>query len=638
MRIDRIAIALATVVGVAPLLPKGLTYIGWPERGYVELVIPALAAIWLVARATTRTAPGARIATRPWDLLAAAAAGAAIYGLMADNPIASPVFLPRLREDIGGLFRPMHMTADPLYSLRVALTFLEGWIAFRLVASICRLAPDPPRRALVALGGWMAGLVVVSGFALAQYVTEFNLHPYWVRANPALVRSNSTLDDPNTLGAMLVLGIGLLAGLLRLDGARRRTLWAGLLGLLALGLLTTMSRAALGAAVLVPLAVLAIGPAPATVLQRRLRAGARLVVLTVLIAVAGSMALRTLATEARRTNPTGPLDMLIKTFDPRESSGWVLRGRLPWWQAGVAMFREHPGIGVGLGRYPRLMAAYGGGPMRENTHNLFLQMLAEAGTLGFAAFVLLCAGIPFALVRGAMTARSDDRVRAIALGSLMGTLAFLLTLLTGHALLLPSGQILFASFVALTLTIVTLHRSPATGATVSRAAASTRVGVWKRVLVVTAILGVATIAPAVGLVRDVGPRSGPWGHVVGLHDEETSGNGERYRWTTDRAVLDLPVPKGATTLVVRVTAVYPVRDGVPTRVQVTTVDATAEVTLTSSEEQTVRLPLRSGANNVVLNVDVRPTFVPPAGSGDRRVLGAQLFLPEFETDAGSARP
>ncbi|MCC7044185.1 MAG: O-antigen ligase family protein [Acidobacteria bacterium] len=632
-RIDRIAAALAAALAAAPLLPTGLTYLGWPERGYVELMLPALASIWLVARITTRTTSGARIPTLAWDLLAGAAAGAAVYGLMADNPVSSPVFARYLREDVGELFRPMHMTAHPLYSLRMGLTFLEGWLAFRLVASICRLAPDPRHRAQVALAGWVAGLSLVSAFALVQYVTRFSLHPYFVRFNPSLVRTNSTLDDPNTLGAILVLGVGLLAGLLRLAGPRRRTLWAGLLALLLIGIVTTMSRSALGAVVLAPLAVLAIGPAPVTVLQRRLRSSARLVVAAVLVAVVGSMALRAFTAEERRTKPSGPVDMLVKTFDPRESTGWVLRGRLPWWQAAVAMFEEHRLVGTGLGRYPRLMAAYGGGPMRENTHNLFLQMLAEAGIIGFSAFALLCASVVITLGRGVAATDGDDRARAIALGALMGTLAFLLTLLTGHALLLPSGQILFASFVALTLTIARPRPSPVSDGVAHHAVAPVGPGTARRSLLVVGVLGVASIAPAVGLARDVAPRSGPWGFVFGLHDEEQSGDGERYRWTTDQAVLDLAVPNGATTLVLRVTAVYPVRAGIPTLVRLTAAGTAIDVTLTSSDPQTVRLPLQAGAGRVVVRATVSPTFVPPAGSGDTRVLGAQIFLPAFEPES-----
>jgi hypothetical protein len=294
------------------------------------------------------------------------------------------------------------------------------------------------------------------------------------------------------------------------------------------------------------------------------------------------------------------------------------------------MAEQHPVVGVGLGRYPRLMAAYGGGPMRENTHNLFLQMLAEAGLIGFGAFAFLCTSILLALGRGVMAARNDDGARAVALGALMGTLAFLLTLLTGHALLLPSGQILFAGFVALTLTIASEPGAPG-------AAASARGSTWRRALAAGLVVGIAVIAPAVGVARGISPRTGPWGYVSGLHDEERPATGEPYRWTPERAMLDLAVPEGATALVVRVTTVYPMRDGVPTQVRLTMADTTTDLVFTSSDVQTVRLPLSAGTRRVVVSVVVSPTFVPPAGSGDPRVLGVQLLLPQFEVAAAAPR-
>ena len=53
------------------------------------------------------------------------------------------------------------------------------------------------------------------------------------------------------------------------------------------------------------------------------------------------------------------------------------------------MFRDHPFTGVGLGRYPREMGAYGGGRTPENAHNFFLQQFAETGLLGGALFIAL---------------------------------------------------------------------------------------------------------------------------------------------------------------------------------------------------------------------------------------------------------
>ena len=636
MRIDRVDGTLATILAVASLLPSGLTYFGWPAAGHVELVVPALFVLWSVVRLTTGAPRAATpaMAMWPWDLFVAAMLGAAVYGLMADNRLLSPVFLERLRGSIGELFRPMHQAVHPLYSLRVALTFVEGWLVFRLVVALCRMAPDPSRRAKAALAGWLLGFTVVGVCALAQYVTEFQLHPYWVRANPSLVRTHATLDDPNALGAFLTLGIGLLVGLIRLDGARRRV-WSGLLAVGVVALVTTMSRSAIGAAILAPIAVLAVGPAPTTRLQSWIRIGARVSAALIVVVILASVTLRETVPDQRRTNPDGPIDMVIKTFDPRESTGWVLRGRLPWWQAGAAMFRDHPVVGAGLGRYPRLMGSYGGGPSRENTHNLFLQLLAETGLVGFTAFMAVCGSICLALARAIATAHDNGR-RAVALGGLIGVVAFLLTLLTGHTLLLPSGQILWASFVALVLTIAAPSRPHPDRASIdSRSAVRER-----RAFVAIGALGVALVAPTVGSARNITPRfPGAWGYEAGLHGEERGAANERYRWTSDRALLDLRVPTGATAIVIRIAALNPMRNGQPTHVRATADGTSQELMLATADVGTMRLPLPargSGARRVVLRVDVTPTFVPDASAGgDRRVLGVQLFVPEFEVDGAN---
>lgn len=576
--------------------------------------MPALAVLWGFARLTCRESAPALVRTWPWDLLVSVTTGAAIYGLMADTPVTSPVFPSRLFDAVGDLFRPMNMETHPFYSLRVGLTFIEGWVVFRLVSGICRLAPDPAARARLTLAGWMVGMALVAVGALLQYVTEFNLHPYWVKANPALVRTNSTLDDPNALGALLALSIGLVIGYLRLGERTQRNGAIALAALLGLGLVTTMSRAAIGAVVLAPIGVLAIGPAPTSVWQRRVRTVSRTVMALFVLAVAGSMVLRAFTTEQRRTNPSGPIDMVVKTFDPRESTGWVLRGRLPWWQAGVSMYREYPGLGAGLGRYPRLMAGHGGGRIHENTHNLYLQLAAEAGTVGLSALVLF--SVAFVTTLAIRVKRVvDPASRTVALGATIGTVAFLLTMLTGHTLLVPSGQIVFAAFLALTLTITADSR---------KAAGS----LPHRVAGIAGLFVIAFVAPAVGLTRGVAPPSGVWGHNLGLHQEERPESAPPYRWTADRAVLDLAVPDGATTLIVKVMAVNPVRSGEPTRAAIKAGATTRELTFTSDELQAIRFPLTPGSRRVTVNVSVAPTFVP--GGGDPRQLGIQLLRPAFE--------
>lgn len=606
-----------------PLLPNGPVYLGFSPFGYIELALVPLFALWLAGRHEARGRQPAPwpVPLWPWHLLLAVTLGSALVGLLAEHRLDSPVFAAMLRQHGGDLLGPIDQAAHPLQPVRVALTVLEGWVVFVLVADLCRRAPDPDVRSRFALAGWLAGAAVVSGLAVIQYLTRYQLHPYWVKANPHIVRSHATLDDPNALGAYLVLGIGLSIGWLYLASTRRRVAWALCL-LLTAGMMTTMSRAAIGGAALGTVLVLALVPAAVTRRQQLVRTGGRLALAALLALVMVSAAFRVLTTERTRTQPTSEAELVLKTFDPRESTDWVLRGRLAWWKAAAGMFIDHPVTGVGLGRYPRLLAEYGGGRSRENAHNLLLQFLAEAGLPGGLAFGTFAAMLCLAFFRAVRDA-AEARTRAVALGGAVGVAAFLLTLVTGHMLLLPSGQVLFASFVATAAALAGSKRMTA---------GSSRM--WVPLLAVCAV--VVFSYPAVALARGIGPRVGAWGYAAGLFPEERTGDGASYRWTGAEALLDLNIPAGATTLVLPVAAPAPMRNGTPTRIWISAGEWVHARTLSTADLQTVRVPLdrgrEDGPGRILVRVRVEPPFTPAEAdpsSNDRRRLGVQILSPRF---------
>lgn len=67
--------------------------------------------------------------------------------------------------------------------------------------------------------------------------------------------------------------------------------------------------------------------------------------------------------------------------------------RLLMWQSAYEMFKDHPILGVGLGQYaPKYLNEYKSPEAKErqnHSHNNFLQMLAENGSVGFVGFLLL---------------------------------------------------------------------------------------------------------------------------------------------------------------------------------------------------------------------------------------------------------
>lgn len=585
--------------------------------------------LWALARVSGRRSATARldVVVLPWHLVIAAVLGSLVLSVMAEHRLDSPLFLLNLRDALPELLRPMNQAAHPFYALRVALTFVEGWLVFLLVVDVCRLAPDPARRARVALAGWCGGLAVVSAFAVFQYLTRFQLHPYWVKANPHIVRAHATLEDPNALGAFLVLGVGLFVALLRL-GTWPRPIVTALLMLTFAGLVTTMSRAALAGAVMAPLLVLAFVRSPAAHEPRALRVAAQLAVVAIAVIVGGSLAVRALTTERTRTQPASPAALIAGTLDPRESADWVFRRRLSWWRAAGAMLLERPLTGIGLGRFPRLKEEYGGGPVPENTHNLFLQFFAEAGIVGglaFGAFILGWCGTFLRRVR--REARGPEQ--AMALGGLIACLALATTLLTGHSLLLPSGQILWASFLAL---VTTLACSPA------QTAAATPRGLSKSMVALGIVLMVAWY-PIVSQARGITPRVGPWGYTWGLYPEEQADAAGRFRWTSGRAALDLELPAGATALELRLAVPSPVRQGQPVQVRLTTRDWMRDVTFSGSDAQWIRVPATSDRLQVQLAVS--PTLLPSRDdppSSDDRVLGVQLFEPRVISPTAPESP
>jgi hypothetical protein len=115
-------------------------------------------------------------------------------------------------------------------------------------------------------------------------------------------------------------------------------------------------------------------------------------------------------------------------------------------RTGVRMIASHPVFGLGLAEFaqrsgefssPRLLATFPPA-VHENAHNNFLQVTAELGLLGGAAFVWL-------VVAALWTAapRREDRPGPLAVCVWLGLVGFVLTWVGGHPLLVPEAAIPF---------------------------------------------------------------------------------------------------------------------------------------------------------------------------------------------------
>jgi O-antigen ligase len=84
------------------------------------------------------------------------------------------------------------------------------------------------------------------------------------------------------------------------------------------------------------------------------------------------------------------LDSVLERFVDIESD--LVSGRLPIWQAALAMFFDYPLIGSGWGTFRALLPSYRFEPngfYYTHAHNDYLEILAEGGIIGFAIAAVL---------------------------------------------------------------------------------------------------------------------------------------------------------------------------------------------------------------------------------------------------------
>jgi len=347
----------------------------------IDVVTALLIAATLVALADPAARAGYR---RPlaWPLLAFAAVTLLSAALSSHPRVA--------------FFESKHLLSLPLFfiavngfaggaAIRRALPWYFGAVT---LASAYALLQTLACATTVALPGWVGHALKV------RLETCRLLHPF---------RAKGFFSIYMTLGGSLLIALALLLALLAL-ARRRRRLWltaAGVPAFVALGL--TYVRSAwlgLGVAILV-----------LTVLTRRLWLIVP-VALAVLLAVAVPSALKT---------------RLLSMADPADETA---RERLYLWDAGWRMVRDAPVLGLGPGgvrqHYPEYKHADAKKPRTGHLHNNLVQIAAERGLLGLAAWCWIWVAFfrrAGAIYRAIPGPRSDDR--ALVAGSLAVVAGFL---------------------------------------------------------------------------------------------------------------------------------------------------------------------------------------------------------------------
>ncbi|OJB46256.1 polymerase [Burkholderia ubonensis] len=315
----------------------------------------------------------------------------------------------------------------------------------------------------------MAGALLIGGvFAVfCQVVQLFRLEsvlsPFVVVYNIAVERRPyGNMAQANHLATYIAFA---LAGALYLVQTRRLAVWAWLMLSVVLsgGLALTVSRGPwLQVAVMVVagfwMARAESRGKPGAPANVRARVWLMPVLLAaVFVAVNGAV---------RWANLHYHLNLAVSAAERMRDAGQIAP-RLALWKYGLAMFREHPLLGVGWGEFPShqfaLARALGGVEIANNSHDIFIDLLAKSGLLGLGVLVVT---LVLWFVRALRAPQTSTRVFGFALVGvlLMHALVeypqqymffllpvmFVIGLLEAKPLRIVPGRAAFALFALLT--------------------------------------------------------------------------------------------------------------------------------------------------------------------------------------------
>ncbi len=200
------------------------------------------------------------------------------------------------------------------------------------------------------------------------------------------VRARGLAEGANDAGRYFVIAIVFLV-YLRHHITTRALRWASLGGIMLLfvGLAATVSRTSV---LLLVLAIVLMLMERSTLLKERL--------VEVGIALAAAALLLIPSDYWRITS-----GILSSIMQGRDSVGF----RYMQWDAGLAMWADHPLRGVGIGQFENNSVFYGTNfipfyGLRWSAHNTYVTMLAETGAVGFGLFLALIVLAGIGLQRG----------------------------------------------------------------------------------------------------------------------------------------------------------------------------------------------------------------------------------------------
>lgn len=149
---------------------------------------------------------------------------------------------------------------------------------------------------------------------------------------------------------------------------------------------------------------------------------------------------------------------LQNTWNKFLSKGLFESGRVDYWTNTLAMFRDFPLFGTGLGTFKYAYFLYGKQTnWVSHSHNEYVESLSDMGVLAFAAFFALLAVLFFSLLR-MWIARRHPEIKPMVLGVLTALFAAFFHSLFDFSLRIPANAFLFITLFALGFKLVTHKR------------------------------------------------------------------------------------------------------------------------------------------------------------------------------------
>lgn len=253
-----------------------------------------------------------------------------------------------------------HLSALGLYRAYI----LEPVLIFAVGANLFYRADAKKRRELATnvMQVLAIGAILLGAWAVVQYLTGWGIPAPWNAVGER--RATGPFPYPNAL-ALFVVPIG---ALLFADAIRKQPMLPRAISIpaiLAVGVATVFAQSEGG------IIALATAMVAALVIQKR----SRLIgIILLAVGVAGIF----LAAPLR--------DRIADILSQRD---WSTKVRVVMWKESVAMLKDRPIFGAGLGGYPVAIAPYHKATWMEifqYPHNIVLNLWSETGLLGLLAF------------------------------------------------------------------------------------------------------------------------------------------------------------------------------------------------------------------------------------------------------------